>query len=124
MVRTSPSTAFLACLFLAAAGCGGSMRGNESSLPAADSSSEVPMTDSANDDIRVSRPRPGEIVRSPLVVTGEARGTWFFEASFPVKLLDARGNVIGTALAEAKGAWMTPHFVPFEARLTFTTRSQ
>jgi len=58
------------------------------------------------------------------VVTGEARGTWFFEASFPVKLLDARGNVIGTALAEAKGAWMTPHFVPFEARLKFTTRSQ
>ncbi len=28
-------------------------------------------------------------------MTGEARGTWYFEASFPVQVLDKDGNVFG-----------------------------
>ena len=35
------------------------------------------------DMIRVDAPRPNQVIQSPLTVKGEARGAWFFEASFP-----------------------------------------
>jgi hypothetical protein len=69
--------------------------------------------------IRVSSPKIGETVTSPLTVTGSARGTWYFEASFPVKLLDANGKVLAIAPAQAQGDWMTEEFVPFSVTLTF-----
>lgn len=69
--------------------------------------------------IRLSSPRPNETVSSPLAVVGEARGTWFFEASFPIGLLDANGKELVTATATAQGDWMTENFVPFTATLTF-----
>ena len=64
--------------------------------------------------IHVSSPKPNEIIKSPLLVTGEARGTWFFEASFPVKILDANGKVLGQSHAQEHGDWMTENFVPFD----------
>ena len=73
------------------------------------------------DLIRLITPRPNEIVTSPLIVTGEARGYWFFEASFPVQILDARGNQIAVIPAQAQGEWMTEEFVSFRAELNFAT---
>lgn len=70
--------------------------------------------------IRITRPRPNNTVASPLIIEGEARGTWFFEASFPVYMLDANGNRLGAGHAEAQGEWMTTKFVPFLAVLEFT----
>jgi hypothetical protein len=75
----------------------------------------------SSDMIRVSTPLPNVLVQSPIKVTGEARGTWYFEASFPVKVLDSNGVVLATVPAQAKGEWMTEEFVPFEATLTFDT---
>lgn len=57
---------------------------------------------------------------SPLTVTGEARGNWYFEATFPVKLLDANGGLVVQHYAEAQSDWMTTDFVPYVATLTFT----
>lgn len=71
------------------------------------------------DLIRLESPRPNELVASPLVIKGEARGNWFFEASFPVLLKDSQGEIIAQAPAQAKGDWMTTEFVPFEATLIF-----
>ena len=71
------------------------------------------------DLIRVEHPRPNQGVDSPLLVKGEARGTWFFEGDFPIKLLDRKGNVIGTAVAQAQDEWMTEDFVLFEAIIIF-----
>jgi len=59
-------------------------------------------------------------ITSPLTVRGKARGTWFFEASFPVTLTDWDGRIIAQVPAQAKGDWMTTDFVEFEATLTFT----
>jgi hypothetical protein len=73
------------------------------------------------DLIRVEIPRANEIIFSPLVIKGEARGFWFFEASFPIKLFDENGNLLATAIAQAKSDWMTEDFVPFEAELEFKT---
>lgn len=71
------------------------------------------------DRIRLARPLAGASVRSPLQIAGEARGPWFFEASFPVTLLDAHGGVLAQSPAQAGGEWMTEGFVPFAAQLTF-----
>lgn len=71
-------------------------------------------------DVVVTKPTAGETVSSPLTVWGEARGPWYFEASFPVKLLDAQGQVLATGPAQAKGDWMTPDLVPYEVTLRFT----
>lgn len=71
--------------------------------------------------IRVDEPQPNAVVTSPLTVTGEARGLWYFEASFPVKLLDASGDQLAIAPAQAQGEWMTTEFVPFTVTLTFVT---
>jgi hypothetical protein len=69
--------------------------------------------------IRLQAPQPNELVKSPLALFGEARGTWFFEASFPLELLDANGNTVVETYAEAKMPWMTEDFVPFSSVLSF-----
>ena len=69
--------------------------------------------------LTVASPREGETVTSPLVVTGEARGGWYFEASFPVRLEDASGQVLAEVPAQAQGEWMTADYVPFVAELAF-----
>lgn len=71
--------------------------------------------------IHVDSPQPNEIVQSPLTITGEARGTWFFEASFPIIIKDSNDNTIGQGAATANGDWMTTEFVPFTAMVTFST---
>jgi hypothetical protein len=69
--------------------------------------------------ILVTEPQPNTTVISPLRVTGRARGSWYFEASFPVRLVDSQGRVLDEAPASAQGEWMTESFVPFGAVLTF-----
>ena len=69
--------------------------------------------------IRLNAPRPNQVIKSPLVIEGEARGNWFFEGSFPVVLTDWDGLIIAQGIATAKGEWMTTEFVPFTAKLEF-----
>ena len=71
------------------------------------------------DLIVVDSPKSGATIASPLTVTGKARGNWYFEASFPVKLKDAVGTVIAQGPAKAQGDWMTSNFVPFTITLTY-----
>lgn len=63
--------------------------------------------------------KPNDVVKSPLTITGEARGNWYFEASFPARLLDANGKELAIKPAQAQGEWMTTEFVPFEVMLEF-----
>lgn len=70
--------------------------------------------------VHVTTPLPQGLVKSPLTVTGEAKGNWYFEASFPVSVQDENDRVLGKGVAEAKGDWMTLDFVPFEATVSFT----
>lgn len=84
-------------------------------------------TPSSFKKIKVNLPLPNSLVKSPLEITGEAVGAWYFEATFPIKLLDKGGNVIATAQAEARppagGDWTTGKFVPFKATLVFSAQS-
>lgn len=58
-------------------------------------------------------------ITSPLTITGSAPGNWFFEASFPIKLLDANGKVLAQTNAQATTDWMVSGPVTFKATLTF-----
>ena len=75
--------------------------------------------DAHADLIRLETPSPIEAITSPLTVTGEARGSWYFEGSFPVVLVDWDGLIIAESVATAQGEWMTEDFVPFRATLEF-----
>ncbi len=75
--------------------------------------------ESKADLIRLTSPQPLATVNSPLIIEGEARGYWFFEASFPVSLVNWDGLIIADGIATADGEWMTEEFVPFTAELVF-----
>lgn len=86
---------------------------------------EIPVGDityvnATSDHIRIDTPTPGAVTGKEFEIRGDARGPWFFEASFPIQVLDDAGNVLATALgAPRDGAdWMTEAFVPFSASVT------
>lgn len=70
-----------------------------------------------NEKIAVTSPLPNSTVSAVVRVTGEARGPWYFEANFPVAILDSKGEVLAEWYAEAQDDWMTEDFVPFIAIL-------
>jgi len=83
---------------------------------------EMPLIpDSHANLIKVFSPFPDEVVASPLTIQGVARGNWYFEASFPVRLFDATGKEMAVIPAQAQGEWMTTDFVPFSVTLNFIT---
>ncbi len=69
--------------------------------------------------IRIITPRPNGTIKSPALIEGEARGSWFFEASFPVKFYDENNNLVATAIVQAQSNWMTEDFVKFKAVLSY-----
>ncbi len=77
-----------------------------------------------NADVIVIYPLKNQIISSPLSIEGRARGTWFFEASFPIKLLDKNGNQVAVTIAQAQSDWMTEDFVPFKAKLSWNSPTE
>lgn len=82
-------------------------------------SAKLPANMDPSEMIEVDMPAINASIASPLVISGRARGPWYFEASFPIELQDNNGAVITTVVAQAQGEWMTENFVPFTATLTF-----
>lgn len=74
-----------------------------------------------SDNVVVTQPLSNAKVMSPMYIKGEAKGTWYFEASFPISVVDANGTALGGSIATAKSDWMTTSFVPFEATITYKT---
>src|SRR3989344_8669911 len=66
-------------------------------------------------NVNVSSPMPNATVSKTFNVVGAARGTWYFEASFPVQARDPENNLVGQGIAQAGADWMTTEFVPFSA---------
>lgn len=97
-----------------------STTGNASST-ASSSGTTASSTSDLSDLVVVTSPKPGATIgTSTLTVTGKARGSFYFEASFPVYLTDWDGRIIAQGHAQAQGDWMTQDFVPFTATLTYT----
>ncbi len=72
------------------------------------------------DLIVLTQPKIGEYISSPIIIEGRARGNWFFEASFPVVIVDWDGLIVGQGIAQAQSEWMTTDYVPFQAEISFT----
>ncbi len=70
--------------------------------------------------IVVTSPTPGSTVSKTFTVSGKAPGPWYFEASFPIKVVDPSNNFIGQGVAQAQSDWMTEADVPFTATVTVT----
>lgn len=78
-------------------------------------------TISPDGHVTVTVPLANALVASPVIVSGSVTGGgWFFEASFPVKILDSDGTVLGQGPAQAQSDWMTTGIVPFGASISFT----
>lgn len=71
------------------------------------------------DTVRVTSPRANQTVTSPLHIAGEARGSWFFEASFPIRLLDSEGATLVNYYIQTPLNWMTEDYVAFSTNLAF-----
>lgn len=84
----------------------------------------APTHASLDDLIKVITPVQNATITSPLAVTGEARGNWFFEASAPTQLLNASGTIIAQSPAQAQGDWETTDYVPFAVTLTFLPQTK
>ncbi len=80
--------------------------------------SNLPANDKAN-VINVTSPQPSATVTNPITVSGQARGMWYFEASFPLVVTDWDGRIIGEGFATADGDWMTEDFVPFTGTINY-----
>ena len=89
----------------------------------ASTSEEVPTPKATTTDmtsmIVITSPAAKAKVSSPLSVEGKARGNWYFEASFPISLVDANGTVVANGIGKAEGDWMTTEYVPFTSTLTW-----
>jgi len=73
--------------------------------------------------VRLTTPRPGASVTSPLAIHGDAVGPWFFEGSFPLELITSEGEVLASGYVIADGHWMTTGFVPFSGELAFAVEA-
>ncbi|MEK7091933.1 MAG: Gmad2 immunoglobulin-like domain-containing protein [Patescibacteria group bacterium] len=72
-----------------------------------------------NTDPVIFSPDLSRPVTSPLSIQGEARGFWFFERQFKVRLLDDKGQEIATGTAKTKSPALTVEFITFNITLTF-----
>src|SRR3989338_8146655 len=66
----------------------------------------------------VTSPKANSTVGNIFVVSGSAPGPWYFEASFPIKIVDKGNNFIGQGIAQAQGEWVTTDLVTFTATVT------
>ena len=55
------------------------------------------------DFIRLDKPYANQVIFSPLIIEGKARGTWYFEADFPIRLYDANDVEIAVGFGTAQG---------------------
>lgn len=78
---------------------------------------KITYTNATADLIQVELPFPGAVVGKDFSVIGKARGNWFFEASFPIEVLDKNGKSLAIGIAQPRNGedWMTINFVNFKS---------
>lgn len=78
---------------------------------------EITYKNASKEDIKIELPLPGHVVGKEFTVLGQAKGAWFFEADFPIRVLDKEGEEIAVGIAQTKSDWMTEDFVSFKAEV-------
>lgn len=75
----------------------------------------------AKDSFKLKSSTADTAIKSPAVISGEARGSVFFEGTFPVSIEDSNGLELGIGQATSTSNWMTADFIPFTVTVTFNT---
>ena len=70
-------------------------------------------------ELLIVGPQPGDYIESPLIISGEAPGNWFFEATAPVVIVDWDGRIIGEGYIDAQDEWMTEEMVQFLGSVSY-----
>ncbi|MFB6212637.1 MAG: PQQ-dependent sugar dehydrogenase [Candidatus Magasanikbacteria bacterium] len=73
--------------------------------------------------VTLEYPTKGAKLGKSFVVKGSAKGTWYFEGNFSVRVLNKNNQEIASARAQAQGDWMTKEMVPFKAELTLPKKA-
>lgn len=93
------------------------LRTEKAVAPVSEENTEIPASftyvNSSDDIIIVNSPAPADTVGSNFEISGQARGYWYFEGSFPYEILDSNNEQLVLHFATAQGEWMTTEFVPF-----------
>ncbi|WP_203296025.1 Gmad2 immunoglobulin-like domain-containing protein [Luteirhabdus pelagi] len=69
--------------------------------------------------VQITKPLPNTEITSPLTIEGKARGFWYFEGDFPLRLVNKDDAILYEGPVSANGKWMTEDFVPFPTTITF-----
>jgi hypothetical protein len=117
MARALAAALAVGMLALGAMGCVHHSPGAPSVAPSIPPTAQPPME--PTNVIQLRSLAANDVVTSPLVVTGAARNNWFFEAQFPVHLVDDSGRELARAAAHAQGDGTAQTFVPFTVTLFF-----
>jgi len=70
-------------------------------------------------EIIIASPKSGGVISSPLVISGLARGHWYFEAVFHAALVNWDGLIISESYVAASSDWMSENLVPFRGAIEF-----
>lgn len=70
--------------------------------------------------VELISPQPDEVMHSPYLITGRAKGNWFFEGKLPLSLRSLDGKIIVDSFAQAQDESMIEDWVDFQAELNFT----
>ena len=63
--------------------------------------------------------KSGDTVQIGYEMKGQAPGSWYFEGSFPVRVLNIQGEVVSSLVASTSDDWMTENSVPFSVVIDF-----
>lgn len=83
------------------------------------STSSMPSPVDIASQVEITSPLPNSEVKSPIVVTGRAKGGWFFEANAGLAVLDANKQPITIGNVTATSDWMTADYVSFAGKITY-----
>ena len=86
------------------------------------SNSKKPTTKHKSEDgvsIVVNQPASNTVITSPLAITGSVPGSWSFESTFPIIILDSERQVIANSYGTLLSDWKTDKMVKFSGEASF-----
>jgi len=55
----------------------------------------------------------GDLLKTGDILSGKIKDSFFFEGSFPIRVEDIKGQILGISLAKSTTEWMTTDYVEF-----------
>ena len=74
-------------------------------------------------EAKITNIKSGQELSGEILVEGEARGGWFFEAQLPIRITDEQGNVLGSSYGTALGDWQTDKMVKFSGKISYESNT-